>query len=73
MNELGILTTRKSHLTSVHTIHPVAAWIVGNLQISNPHFKPGYAGTHLQYGVPEMESPDSFPSIHNMLSTGGKD
>lgn len=42
MNELGIITTEKSNRTSVHTIHPVAAWIVDNVRIRNPHFKTGY-------------------------------
>lgn len=42
MNELGILTTRKTNRTSVHTIHPVAAWVVDNVRIRNPHFRTGY-------------------------------
>lgn len=42
MNRLGIITTEKSNRTSVHTIHPVAAWIVDNVRIRNPHFKTGY-------------------------------
>ena len=42
MNELGIITTKKSNRTSVHSIHPVAAWIVDNVRIRNPYFRTGY-------------------------------
>lgn len=42
MNELGIVTTKKTNRTSVHTIHPVAAWIVDNVRIRNPYFRTGY-------------------------------
>ncbi|MCD8305991.1 MAG: hypothetical protein LUC49_04955 [Prevotella sp.] len=51
MNRLGILTTASNHITSVHAIHPVAAWIVDNVRIRNPHFSPSYNPATLTYGT----------------------
>ena len=50
MNELGIITTKKSNRTSVHTIHPVAAWIVDNVRIRNPYFRTGYIYNQIREG-----------------------
>ena len=50
MNELGIITTKKSNRTSVHTIHPVAAWIVDNTRIRNPYFRTGYVYNQIREG-----------------------
>lgn len=50
MNELGIITTKKSNRTSVHTIHPVAAWIVDNIRIKNPYFRTGYVYNQIREG-----------------------
>ena len=50
MNELGIITTKKSNRTSVHTIHPVAAWIVDNIRIKNPYFRTGYVYNQIRDG-----------------------
>lgn len=50
MNELGIITTKKSNRTSVHTIHPVAAWIVDNVRIKNPYFRTGYVYNQIREG-----------------------
>ena len=50
MNELGIITTKKSNRTSVHTIHPVAAWIVDNIRIKNPYFRTGYIYNQIREG-----------------------
>ena len=50
MNELGIVTTKKSNRTSVHTIHPVAAWIVDNVRIKNPYFRTGYVYNQIREG-----------------------
>lgn len=51
MNELGIITTEKSNRTSVHNIHPVAAWIMDNVRIRNPHFKTGYDYRQIREGT----------------------
>lgn len=50
MNELGIITTKKSNRTSVHSIHPVAAWIVDNIRIRNPYFRTGYVYSQIKEG-----------------------
>ena len=50
MNELGIITTKKSNRTSVHTIYPVAAWIVDNIRIKNPYFRTGYVYNQIREG-----------------------
>ena len=50
MNELGIITTKKSNRTSVHSIHPVAAWIVDNVRIRNPYFRTGYIYNQIREG-----------------------
>lgn len=50
MNELGIITTKKSNRTSVHIIHPVAAWIVNNVRIKNPYFRTGYVYNQIREG-----------------------
>lgn len=50
MNELGIITTKKSNRTSVHTIHPVAAWIVDNVRIRNPYFRTDYVYSQIREG-----------------------
>lgn len=50
MNELGIITTQKSNRTSVHSIHPVAAWIVDNVRIRNPYFRTGYVYNQIREG-----------------------
>ena len=50
MNELGIITTKKSNRTSVHTIHPIAAWIVDNIRIKNPYFRTGYVYNQIREG-----------------------
>lgn len=50
MNELGIITTKKSNRTSVHSIHPVAAWIVDNVRIRNPYFRTGYVYNQIREG-----------------------
>ena len=50
MNELGIITTKKSNRTSVHSIHPVAAWIVDNVRIRNPYFRTGYVYSQIKEG-----------------------
>ncbi|MDO4932928.1 MAG: hypothetical protein Q4E63_09870 [Prevotellaceae bacterium] len=60
MNELGIITTEKSNRTSVHIIHPVAAWIVDNVRIRNPHFRTGYDYRKIHEGafecIPDAEN-----------------
>lgn len=50
MNELGIITTKKSNRTSVHSIHPVVAWIVDNVRIRNPYFRTGYLYNQIREG-----------------------
>ena len=50
MNELGIITTKKNNRTSVHTIHPIAAWIVDNVRIKNPYFRTGYVYNQIHEG-----------------------
>ena len=50
MNELGIITTKKSNRTSVHSIHPVAAWIVDNVRIRNPYFRTSYVYSQIKEG-----------------------
>jgi len=83
MNELGIITTEKSNRTSVHNIHPVAAWIVDNVRIRNPHFRTGYDYRQIHEGTFESipnasdlikeNMPNNVTDNHNKLSTDNKD
>ncbi len=83
MNELGIITTEKSNRTSVHAIHPVAAWIVDNVRIRNPHFRTGYDYRQIHEGafenIPNASDfskenmPDNATHNHCKLSTDNKD
>lgn len=83
MNELGIITTEKSNRTSVHTIHPVAAWIVDNMRIRNPYFRTGYDYRQIHEGAFESiptasdfikeNMPDNATDNPDKLSAGDKD
>ncbi len=83
MNELEIITTEKSNRTSVHTIHPVAAWIVDNVRIRNPYFRTGYDYRHIHDGafenIPNASDfikenmPDNGTDNHSELSMNNKD
>ncbi len=83
MNELGIITTEKSNRTSVHTIHPIAAWIVDNVRIRNPYFRTGYDYRQIHEGafenIPNASDfikenmPDNATHNHNELSTDNID
>ncbi len=83
MNELRIITTEKSNRTSVHTIHPVAAWIVDNVRIRNPHFRTGYDYRQIHEGafenIPNASDfikenmPDNATDNPDKLSAGDKD
>ncbi len=83
MNELGIITTEKSNRTSVHTIHPVAAWILDNVRIRNPHFRTGYDYRQIHEGAFENipnasdfikeNTPDDITDNHSKLSMNNKD
>ncbi len=83
MNELGIITTEKNNRTSVHTIHPVAAWIVDNVRIRNPYFRTGYDYRQIHEGTFEnipnasdfikKNMPDNVTDNQNELSLDNKD
>ena len=71
MNELGLITTIKNHVTSVHTINAVAAWIVDKGRVANPNFRPGYAGNRPQTVTMLMGHSNCFPSVRNILKEDG--
>lgn len=70
-NGLGIITTEKSNRTSVHTIHPVAAWIVDNVRIRNPHFKTGYDYRQIHDGAFESV-PNASGFINDFMSANAE-
>ena len=74
MNELGIITTKKSNRTSVHSIHPVAAWIVDNVRIRNPYFRTGYIYNQIREGRFENITlvPDHSNTEENNASMKGQ-
>ncbi len=74
MNKLGIITTEKSNRTSVHTVRIVAAWVVDNVRIRNPNFRPDYDWQCLQKGsLADAVRDVTFgqPRDHNTRPTKG--